>query len=261
MLLIEFLVGIAAGVLAAMTGGGGGLVFVPVLLLAGLPVSEAVASSNVGILMTTAAATVSNARVGEVPWTRVLLIGIPAMIVAPLGAFLAVRMPPVLLLGLLAILNIANAVLSGRPVVPSESRASDAESPIHESTYRRASPSQIVVTGGSGGFLAGMFGIGGGLVVVPLQVVWLRTPIKMAARVSLAVIVMSSGAAIVGHLMSGGGIHWDSGIALGLGGLIGAPLGAHLLRRISPVAATRLLQVVLVGVSAELVVKMISTSS
>lgn len=253
--MIEFVVGIAAGVLAALTGGGGGLVFVPVLLLTGLPVSEAVATSNVGILITTAAGTISNARAGEVPWRRVMLIGIPAMIVAPLGAVLAVRMPPVLLLSLLAVLNIVNAVLSGRPVTLSESPDSGLETATDDAAGDPDSFSQIVVTGGSGGFLAGMFGIGGGLVVVPLQVIWLRTPIKTAARVSLAVIVMSSAAAIFGHLMSGGGIHWDSGIALGLGGLVGAPLGAHLLRRISPVAATRLLQVVLVGVAAELVVK------
>ena len=57
--------------------------------------------------------------------------------------------------------------------------------------------------------------------------------------------------------MSGGGIHWDSGMALGLGGLIGARLGATLLRRMSPVAATRLLQVVLLGVASQLTIKVV----
>lgn len=260
MLIGELVVGIAAGVLAAMTGGGGGLVFVPVLLLMGLPVAEAVATSNVGILITTAAATVSNARAGDVPWRRVLEIGIPAVLMAPLGALVAVRMPGALLLALLAGLNVVNAILAGRPVAGADPDVDDAAPTEDSSALPARTIPRIAATGGSGGFLAGMFGIGGGLVVVPLQIIWLRTPIKVAARVSLAVIVFSSAAAILGHLWSGGGIHWDAGIALGLGGLIGAPVGSFLLRRITPRAATVLLQVVLLAVAAQLTMRVVESA-
>jgi uncharacterized membrane protein YfcA len=256
-LVIEFVVGIAAGVLAAMTGGGGGLLFVPFLLMVGLPVSEAVATSNVGILITTAAGTLSNARAGEVPWTRVLALGIPAVLVAPLGSLIAMRMPAVLLLILLALLNVANAILAGRPVGGPTPADVDAESPAAAVAPRSDTVPRTIVTGGSGGLLAGLFGIGGGLVVVPLQVIWLSTPIKVAVRISLAVIVLSSAGAIMGHLVGGGGIDWNSGVALGLGGLVGAPLGARFLRMVTPTAATRLLQVVLLVVAVQLVVKVI----
>ena len=257
MLVIEFIVGIAAGVLAAMTGGGGGLLFVPFLLVAGLPVSEAVATSNVGILITTVAGTLSNARVGEVPWKRVFALGIPAVLVAPLGSLIAMRMPAALLLILLAVLNVVNAILAGRPVGGPTPSSVEEESPSADVVRRLDTVPRTIVTGGSGGLLAGLFGIGGGLVVVPLQVIWLSTPIKAAVRISLAVIVLSSAGAIMGHLLAGGGIDWNSGVALGLGGLVGAPLGARFLRMVTPTAATRLLQVVLLVVAVQLVVKVI----
>jgi uncharacterized membrane protein YfcA len=45
---------------------------------------------------------------------------------------------------------------------------------------------------------------------------------------------------------------------LGIGGVIGAPIGALLLRRISPTAATRILQLVLLGVSITLAWQLIA---
>jgi uncharacterized membrane protein YfcA len=77
MLILEFLTAIAAGLLAGLTGGGGGMFFVPVLIFAGLPVVQALETSNLGILITSAAGTLTNARKGLVPWRRVILLGNP----------------------------------------------------------------------------------------------------------------------------------------------------------------------------------------
>lgn len=242
MVILEFLTAIAAGVLAGLTGGGGGMFFVPVLIFAGLPVVEALATSNLGILITSASGTLSNARQGEVPWSRVLWLGIPAIALAPVGAWIAFRLPgDVLIIGFI-LLNLTNIVLTARKPATDETI---------EKT-RTPTPLQFTATGGSGGLLAGLFGIGGGLIVVPLQILWLSTPIKIAARASLAVIMLSSAAAVVGHTVVDGGIHWRTGIVLGIGGVIGAPIGVFLLRRISPTAATRILQLVLLGVSITL---------
>jgi uncharacterized membrane protein YfcA len=254
MIVFEFVIAVAAGILAGLTGGGGGMLFVPVLVFAGLPPVEAIATSNVGILITSISGTISNVRAHEMPWRRVLLIGIPAVLLAPLGAFVALRLPATALLLSFAVLNIVNAVLSGRGARSAEDAGAE-DAGADDAGARRSDPARIAVTGGSGGFLAGLFGIGGGLVVVPLQLLWLRTPIKVAARVSLAVIVLSSSSAIFGHALQDGGIHWGTGLVLGVGGLIGAPIGAHLLRRITAVTATRILQTVLVCVALLLIAK------
>ena len=242
MLILEFLTAIAAGLLAGLTGGGGGMFFVPVLIFAGLPVVQALETSNLGILITSASGTLMNARNGLVPWRRVLWLGIPAVIVAPLGAWIALQLPGRLLILGFILLNLTNIVLTGRK---------QAEHERHEQG-RVPTAVEYAATGGSGGLLAGLFGIGGGLIVVPLQILWLSTPIKVAARASLAVIMLSSAAAVAGHAILDGNIHWGTGILLGIGGIIGAPLGTLLLRRISPTAATRILQCVLLGVSIAL---------
>ncbi len=240
-LAFEFLVAIAAGVLAGSTGGGGGMLFVPILIVSGLSPVAAIATSNIGVFVTAVSATFSNARARQVPWRRAFMIGIPAVVIAPLGAWVAHKLPDAALLLGFALLNIINVVLTNR--------RTGAAAEEHDQHTNDASIAQITVTGGSGGFLAGLFGIGGGLITVPLQILWLNTPIKVAARVSLAVIMFSSGAALVGHVINNADIHWSTGLVLGVGGLIGAPIGSKLLRRMSPKAATRLLQIVLIGVS------------
>ena len=248
MLILEFLTAIAAGVLAGLTGGGGGMFFVPVLIFAGMPVVEALATSNLGILITSASGTLTNVRQGLVPWRRVLWLGIPAIVLAPLGAWIAFHLPGDLLILGFILLNLTNIVLTARKPAADE----------HANAGRTPTPLQYTATGGSGGLLAGLFGIGGGLIVVPLQILWLSTPIKIAARASLAVIMLSSAAAVLGHSVVDGGIHWRTGIVLGIGGVIGAPIGALLLRRISPTAATRILQLVLLGVSITLAWQLIA---
>lgn len=242
MLILEFLTAIAAGLLAGLTGGGGGMFFVPVLIFAGLPVVQALETSNLGILITSASGTLTNARHGLVPWRRVLWLGIPAIIVAPLGAWFAIHLPGKLLIAGFILMNLINIVLTGRKQAEHE----------HHDQGKVPTALEYAATGGSGGLLAGLFGIGGGLIVVPLQILWLSTPIKVAARASLAVIMLSSAAAVIGHSLLDGNIHWATGILLGIGGIIGAPLGTLLLRRISPTAATRILQCVLLGVSIAL---------
>ena len=217
------------------------MLFVPILIFSGLTPVAAVATSNLGILVTTAAATVSNARGRLVPWRRVFLIGVPAVIIAPIGAYVAHHLPGTVLLLGFAALNLLNVVLTNQRI-----DADDAEHPHHTNA---ATKTQITLTGGSGGFLGGLFGIGGGLITIPLQILWLNTPIKVAARVSLAVIVMSSAAALLGHVANGADIDWRAGAFLGLGGLIGAPIGTHLLRLMTPRMATRLLQTVLISVA------------
>jgi uncharacterized membrane protein YfcA len=242
MLILEFLTAIAAGLLAGLTGGGGGMFFVPVLIFAGLPVVQALETSNLGILITSASGTLTNARNGLVPWRRVLWLGIPAIIIAPLGAWIAIHLPGKLLIAGFILMNLINIVLTARKPAEHE----------HHDQGKVPTALEYAATGGSGGLLAGLFGIGGGLIVVPLQILWLSTPIKIAARASLAVIMLSSAAAVIGHTIFDGNIVWTTGILLGVGGVIGAPLGTLLLRRISPTAATRILQCVLLGVSIAL---------
>ncbi len=248
---IEAALAVVAGILAGVTGGGGGIIFVPLLLALGLTPTEAVAASNVSILITTLAGTVGNLRRGPLPWRRVLLIALGALACAPLGAYLALRLPGALLLVGLIALNIVNFIVIGRRARRAAGQLPGDPAPA------RATAARELATGGVGGGLAGLFGVGGGIVMVPLMVGWLRMPVRLAARVSLAVIIATSGGAILGFLAQGSDIDWAHGAILGLGGIVGAPIGGHILHRITARTATRILQAVIVVVTVSMVLRLL----
>lgn len=81
------------------------------------------------------------------------------------------------------------------------------------------------------GFLSGLLGIGGGIVLVPLFVSQLRFPLRLAAGTSVAAILP---AALVGGLSYAlqGHVDWAAGAVLIVGMILGAQLGSYLLVRL-----------------------------
>ncbi len=298
-------VALLAGIFAGLTGAGGGLILVPLLVFMNYSALDAVATSSIAVMIAAIAATVMNSLDHSMPWKRVALLAIPAMLLAPIGALIASKSPEVALLIAFCALNVVNIYLLGRraktrkmtaPVTEPQAPRARAGRSLDQgagggaqlarrttSACRRqargdqrrpavmpppASPAdlparalnnltgKVVATGGSGGLLAGLFGVGGGLIMVPLQVQWLATPIQTAARVSLAVIIFSSAGAIFGHAASGeNALYWTTGLILGVGGVVGAPIGARILNRISQRTSTIIFQVTLVAVTISLLVK------
>ena len=87
-LVIAVLIGIAAGVLGALCGVGGGVVMVPAFVAAlGMAHKQAVATSMAVIVLTALAATANNARHKEmIDWRIVLVVGLVSAAAAWLGS-------------------------------------------------------------------------------------------------------------------------------------------------------------------------------
>jgi len=87
----------------------------------------------------------------------------------------------------------------------------------------------LLVTGLVGGLLSGMFGVGGGIVMVPMLMWWARMDQRRASATSLVAIVPS---AIVGSIGYGlnGEIDYLAAALIAAGAVVGAPIGAWLLR-------------------------------
>lgn len=87
-------------------------------------------------------------------------------------------------------------------------------------------------TGVLGGLLSGLFGVGGGIIIVPLLTVLAGMDQRRASASSLIAIVPTS---IVGTFSYGAAGHLDilAGIAIAAGGSCGSLLGARLLRTLS----------------------------
>lgn len=101
--------GLAAGVLAGLFGVGGGILFVPTLILLGLGEHEAVGTSLLAILPTVAAGTWRQASYGNVRWRAALVLGLAAAASAWGGAAVADQLGGETLRRLFAVLLLAVA--------------------------------------------------------------------------------------------------------------------------------------------------------
>jgi uncharacterized protein len=86
-----------------------------------------------------------------------------------------------------------------------------------------------------GGFVSGFLGVGGGIIMVPLILLWVRTDRHTAHATSLTAIFAIAASALIGYA-GGESIDLPLGVALGAGGLIGAAIGARAMNRMSPTA-------------------------
>jgi uncharacterized membrane protein YfcA len=107
---------------------------------------------------------------------------------------------------------------------------------------------KLLAIGAGGGLLSGLLGVGGGIVMVPLLVLWAAYSQREAHALSLGAIIPISIAGIATYGVAGE-VRYGTAIALAAGSIVGARIGAGWLARIDE----RLLKVVfgmfLVGVA------------
>jgi uncharacterized protein len=223
-LLLLVISGLFSGILAGFLGIGGGTVLVPLLVTLGYTPVQAIATSSLAILITSISGTVQNWRMGYIDFKRVLLLGIPALVTAQLGVYLANVFPSYILLSAFGILLLLNIYLL-------ELRKGLTSGRLQTQEQRFNPTFAKIFTGGTAGILAGLFGVGGGVIMVPLQILLLGEPIKLAIQTSLGVIVLTAISATIGHTVSGN-ILFVEGIILGTGGLLGAQFSTRFLPKL-----------------------------
>ncbi len=212
--------GLFSGLLAGLLGIGGGTVLVPILVALNYTPLQAVATSSLAIIITSVSGSIQNWRMGYLDLRRVILLAFPALITAQIGVYIADRLPAHLLLTAFAVFLIINIYLGNLRRKLTTNQLSD--NPQISPMLAR------LATGGAAGLLAGLFGIGGGVIMVPLQMWLLNEPIKVAIQTSLGVIVITAISACIGHALSGN-VVFEAGIFLGMGGLIGAQISTRFL--------------------------------
>lgn len=88
-----------------------------------------------------------------------------------------------------------------------------------------------LVIGAAAGVLAGLFGVGGGTVIVPLLVLWCRFDQRLASGTSLAAIVPTAVVGVISYTVAGS-VVWLPAALLAGGAVIGAQIGTWLLPRL-----------------------------
>jgi uncharacterized membrane protein YfcA len=90
---LAVILGLVAGVLAGMFGVGGGLLFVPTLIVLGLNQHEAIGTSLLAIVPTVLVGTWRQSRYGNVRWRAAAVLGVAAAVTAQGGVAVAESLP------------------------------------------------------------------------------------------------------------------------------------------------------------------------
>lgn len=111
-------------------------------------------------------------------------------------------------------------------------------SPVN-ATYVKAA-----AIGAAAGVVAGVFGVGGGIIVVPGLVLWLGISQREASGTSIATIIASSAAALIAFGVSGN-VDWPAAALVFIGAAFGAVIGARIATMVSERVLTATFAVVL----------------
>jgi uncharacterized membrane protein YfcA len=106
----------------------------------------------------------------------------------------------------------------------------------------------LVAIGSAAGVFSGLFGVGGGAVMVPLLILWLAYGEREATGTSLAAIVIIAAAAAAVQVAYGN-VHWGDAALVGIPAVGGVLIGTWLQQRV-PVRAISLLFAALLVVTA-----------
>ncbi len=228
-------VGLAAGVMAGMFGIGGGVVIVPVLVVfAGFSLVKATGTSLAAILLPVGLLGVlayHRARVIDVRAAVYLALGLLTSVAV--GAWLANTLPADVMGKLYAAFllyvswNFIDPVARMKRVMGREA----ALRPEPETAPRAAAP-LLYAIGLGAGIMAGMFGIGGGNIIVPILVLALGYPAKRAIATSLGALLAPVGLPGVLFYYHAGTLDVGAAAWVALGLFLGTVFGARITIRL-----------------------------
>lgn len=227
-------VGLLTGFMLGSVGGGGSVIAVPALVYLG---DQSVRGAQAGALLVVIAASgiafVAYLKRRDVRWRAGLAFGLAAAAGSLAGSLLSRRLDPnALLLAFSPVMIAAAAAMAG------ERAASVSSFRPWRLGVTLTAAGKVALLGLGVGFLTGLFGVGGGFVIVPVLVLGLGFGMTEAVGTSLLVIIVSSLVALADRLHSGG-IGWSViglfALAAGAGALLGSVFG----RRTSSRALTR----------------------
>lgn len=243
--------GAVASVLGSIVGLGGGFIAVPFLrLFFGFAPGLAAATSLVLVFANTASASVTFVRHKLVAFDLVVPIALAAVPGSIAGALVASRVSG----RIFDLLYAAMLTLIALDIVRRAKRPAAAELAIREIPGSRRSLAGWLGAGVVIGLVSSLFGIGGGVVAVPLLMYFTKRPLQMITATSTAIIALTAPVGIVVYALAHD-IQWTPALTMGAGGLAGGLLGARLASRVSSTALSLLLAAAMLAAAAAMALR------
>lgn len=230
--------GAIIGLVLALTGAGGGVLAIP-LLVFGLHLSVQQAAPT-GLLAVGLASSLGAAlalREGVVRYRAAALIGAAGMLTAPVGVALAQVIPNRPLLGAFALVLVYSAwrmlrksslVDATPPAIPCRISPSD-----RRLTWTLPCARALAGTGLISGLMSGLLGVGGGFVIVPALLRHTDIEARSIQATSLAVIALVSFSGVTAAAVQGT-MPWHVAAPFALGAVLALLVGRQLAHRLDP---------------------------
>jgi uncharacterized membrane protein YfcA len=225
MILLAIPFGLMIGLVVGAVGGGGAILALPVLVyVLGEPVGPA---STASLIVVALAASVG-AGAQAIEHNVCLRVAVTFSLPAAAGSLLG---------------TIANHHVSGRalilafvPIMALAGGATWQRARADDVGEERACPAvptaKLLVAGSLVGVLTGVFGVGGGFVIVPVLTLWFGMSFRRAVGTSLVIITLTGLAALASHLAAGTTLDLPVTGALAGSTMLGALAGSLLSARL-----------------------------
>lgn len=240
------LVGVLIGIASGLLGIGGGTVMVPIFRLAfGMSATMSTATSLFAIIPTSISGAISHVKGKTCIPALGIAAGLGGACLSPVGVWLA-QLSPDWLVMLAAALIIGYSAINmfkkafKIPRAGQQAAEADAAAPTaDDSSLSRKQLLQGAAIGLVAGLASGYVGVGGGFIMVPLMLSIIGIPMRKASGTSLIAVMIL---AIPGVIEQGiiGNINYLAGIAIVIGTIPGAVIGARLVTKV-PERTLRLL--------------------
>lgn len=263
-MIVCILLGLVVGTVMALTGAGGGILAVPLLVFgAHLGMTQAAPVGMLAIGMSAALGAVLGLRKKIVRYRAALLISAVGMVMSVVGVWLAARVDG----RWLAILfSMVLALVAWRGFRADAHAVSTDDGKPRPPCVRDVSSGRFIWTtpcaqvlalaGGVAGLLSGLLGVGGGFVMVPALRRYTDLRMDSVIATSLAVIALVSANGAVSSLVAGR-MDWSAAIPFCLGALAGMMAGRRVAGRLSEAFIQRAFAMMAGAVSLGMLVKIL----
>lgn len=233
--------GAIVGLILALTGAGGAILAVPLLLFVlHLSVAEAAPVALLAVALSAAVGALIGLRAGIVRYRAAALMAVAGTLFSPLGLWLAHRLPNGPLTLLFAVVLAYVAVRMFRQAAASEPQPAahqhlapcQLDNKTGRFVWTAACTRALALAGVGAGFLSGLLGVGGGFVIVPALKKATNASVQAIVATSLAVITLVSTSAVVSTAIAGR-MNWHIGLPFAAGAMAGMLGGRFVASRLS----------------------------
>ena len=225
---ISIALGLFVGLILALTGAGGTILSIPLLVFfLGLGISQAAPIGLFALMLSAGVGALIGLKNGLVRYKAVMLMAACGICLAPIGVWLTHYLPANLL-GILFAITLAYVAWSmwrePVPKVPFDCYQTTQPCQINPATsklfWTAPCTARLALTGGIAGLLSGLLGVGGGFVIVPALRKVSNFNIETVIATSLAITALVSASGFLSYALHDS-IDWTIALPFAISTLVG----------------------------------------